>query len=170
MGERGRSILKIDTDKLLSMLNTALAEEWLAYYQYWIGARIMEGPMRGDIEKELQLHANQELNHAVMVADRIDQLGGTPVLSPDEWSSLSHCTYHKPEDPYIEAVLEQNRDGEQCAIETYDKLAKFTNGEDVATYDMAVFILKEELEHEQDIEDWLADIRTIRENYQKAAK
>ncbi len=167
MGERGKSILNLDTDKLLSMLNSALAEEWLAYYQYWIGARVMEGPMRGDIEKELLLHANQELNHAVMVSERIIQLGGTPVLSPDEWSALSHCTYQKPEDPYIEEVLKQNLNGEQCAIETYDRLAKFTSGEDVATYDMAVFILKEELEHEQDIEDWLTDIRSIKENFRK---
>lgn len=62
------------------MLNAALAEEWLAYYQYWIGARVMEGPMRSEVEPELLLHADEELVHAVLVADRIMQLGGTPVL------------------------------------------------------------------------------------------
>ena len=64
MGRRGVEILDIDVNKLIKMLNEALSEEWLAFYQYWIGARIMEGPMRSEIEPELLIHANQELNHA----------------------------------------------------------------------------------------------------------
>ena len=39
-------VLNLDVEKLIEMLNAALCEEWLAYYQYWVGARIMEGPMR----------------------------------------------------------------------------------------------------------------------------
>ena len=85
MGKHGIEILKIDVKELIRMLNGALSEEWLAYYQYWIGARVMEGPMRSEIEPELLVHADQELNHAVMVVERIIQLGGTPVLNPSEW-------------------------------------------------------------------------------------
>jgi len=73
------------------MLNAALAEEWLAYYQYWVGAKVMEGPMRSEIEPELVLHAQQELSHAELVSNRIIQLGGTPVLSPFEWKNLACC-------------------------------------------------------------------------------
>ncbi|MDD4576821.1 MAG: ferritin-like domain-containing protein, partial [Bacteroidales bacterium] len=73
MGEKGIDILKLDVKKLIKMLNEALSEEWLAYYQYWIGARVMEGPMRSEIEPELLLHATQELNHAELVAARIIQ-------------------------------------------------------------------------------------------------
>jgi bacterioferritin len=65
MGKTGIEILGIDGKKLLQMLNEALCEEWLAYYQYWIGSRLIEGPMRSEIEPELQVHADQELNHAV---------------------------------------------------------------------------------------------------------
>jgi hypothetical protein len=32
--------------KLLNLLNKALADEWLAYYQYWIGAKVVKGPMK----------------------------------------------------------------------------------------------------------------------------
>jgi bacterioferritin len=170
MGKQGRDILQLDVDKLLEMLNGALAEEWLAYYQYWIGARVMEGPMRSDIEQELLLHADQELNHAVMVVERIDQLGGTPLLSPADWMKHSSCDYEAPEDPYIEKVLEQNLNGERCAIRRYDELAKFTYGRDHSTYKLATTILEEELEHEHDIEDWLADINRIRENLMKLQK
>lgn len=167
MGKRGQEILGGKTAEIIEKLNQALSEEWLAYYQYWIGARVMEGPMRGDIEKELLIHADQEANHAAMVADRIVQLGGTPVLSPAEWMKLARCEYAAPTDPYIEAVLEQNLNGEQCAIETYNNIAKLSQGKDYATYDMAVFILKEEIEHEQEIEDWLRDIELIKENFKK---
>jgi bacterioferritin len=162
MGRRGVEIIDLNVNELISKLNQALAEEWLAYYQYWIGAKVMEGPMRGDIEKELLVHADQELNHATMVVERITQLNGTPVLTPADWLKLSHCAYGTPEDPYIEKILNQNLDGERCAIETYNNILRFTSGKDFATYDMALFILKEELEHEQEIEDWLTDIEHIK--------
>ena len=70
MGKEAKKIASVDVEKLIGMLNAALAEEWLAYYQYWIGARLMEGPMRSEVEPELLLHATQELNHAVLVVNR----------------------------------------------------------------------------------------------------
>ncbi len=167
MGKRGIEIAGVDTKKLLVMLNGALAEEWLAYYQYWIGARVMEGPMRSEIEPELLVHATQELNHAVMVVGRIIQLGGVPVLTPEDWMKLSSCAYEKPEDPYIEIVLEQNLRGERCAIKRYSDIANFTNGKDHSTHQIAVQILNEELEHEQDIEDWISDILRMKEDLKK---
>lgn len=167
MGKQGSSIIEVDKDGLLTLLNEALAEEWLAYYQYWIGARVMEGPMRSEIEPELLVHANQELNHAVQVVNRIVQLGGTPLLSPQVWMDYSKCEYETPNDPYVEAILNQNLRGEQCAIDRYSKIANFTSGKDHATYQMAVTILNEENEHEQDIEDWLADIQRMREDFKK---
>jgi bacterioferritin len=39
MGQKGREIVKMDVDKLINMLNKALSDEWLAYDQYWIGAK-----------------------------------------------------------------------------------------------------------------------------------
>jgi len=167
MGKQAIDILSIDVKKLLEMLNAALAEEWLAYYQYWIGARLMEGPMRSEIEPELLLHATQELNHAVLVVDRIIQLGGTPVLNPKDWPKFARCEYESPEDPYIEVVLEQNLRGERCAIQRYKEIADFTNGKDHTTHAMATTILNEELEHENDIEDWLTDIQRMKEDFRK---
>ncbi|HSH53198.1 MAG TPA: ferritin-like domain-containing protein [Bacteroidales bacterium] len=167
MGKHGIEILDLDVKKLIQMLNEALAEEWLAYYQYWIGSRVIEGPMRTDIEQELQVHADQELNHAVMVAGRIDQLGGTPLLSPNDWMKYSKCKYLAPEDPYVEKILEQNLDGERCAIKRYKEIADYTHGKDHTTYQMAITILDEELEHEQEIEDWQADIESMKNDFKK---
>jgi bacterioferritin len=167
MGKQGVDIVGVDTKKLLTMLNGALSEEWLAYYQYWIGARVMEGPMRSEVEPELLIHADQELNHAVLVVGRIIQLNGTPVLTPAEWLKLGGCGYETPDNPYIEAILNQNLEGERCAIRRYKQIADFTSGKDHTTYQMATTILNEELEHEQDIEDWLRDIDRMREDLKK---
>ncbi len=167
MGQRGSDIIGVDKEELIQMLNEALSEEWLAYYQYWIGARVMEGPMRVEVEEELLIHADEELAHATLVVDRIDQLGGTPVLTPADWMKLSGCDYETPEDPYIEVILEQNLNGERCAIQRYQDIASFTQGKDHSTYQMAVQIMNDELEHEQEIEDWLGDIEKMKENWKK---
>ena len=168
MGKIGTDILSdIDVKKLIQMLNEALCEEWLAYYQYWIGSRLMEGPMRSEIEPELLIHATQELNHALLVVTRIIQLGGTPVLDPSDWAKFARCSYAAPVDPYVEVVLNQNLKGEQCAIKRYKELADFTNGKDHTTHQMATTILNEEIEHEQDIEEWITDLNRMKEDFRK---
>ncbi len=123
--------------------------------------------MRSEVEPELLLHADQELNHAVLVVNRIIQLGGTPVLDPNEWTRLSRCSYDAPTDPYIEEILKQNLTGERCAIKRYKEIADFTAGKDHTTHQMATTILNEELEHEQDIEDWLTDLERMKEDLRK---
>jgi bacterioferritin len=167
MGTKAINVSGVDVKELLEMLNAALSEEWLAYYQYWIGARLMEGPMRSEVEPELLLHASQELGHAVLVVNRIIQLGGTPVINPKNWTKLARCSYDEPSDPYIEVILNQNLDGERCAIQRYQEIADFTNGKDHATFQMAVTILNEELEHENDIESWLLDLTRMKEEWKK---
>jgi bacterioferritin len=167
MGRKAVEILQIEVPELIDMLNAALSEEWLAYYQYWIGARLMEGPMRSEIEPELLLHATQEFNHATLVVTRIIQLGGIPVLHPQEWFKLSRCGYDAPSDPYVEVILEQNLQGERCAIQRYKEIADFTNGKDHTTHQLATTILNEELEHENDIEEWITDINRMKEDFRK---
>jgi len=167
MGKKGIEIIDLDKNKLIQMLNEALAEEWLAFYQYWIGARLMEGPMRSEIEPELLVHATQELNHATLVVERIIQLGGTPILNPKDWTNFAKCAYEEPNDPYVETILNQNLDGERCAIQRYKDIADYTNSKDHTSHQMATTILNEELEHEQDIEDWITDLERLKDDIKK---
>lgn len=167
MGNKAIEIADLDVTKLIQMLNEALAEEWLAYYQYWVGARVMEGPMRSEVEPELLLHATEELGHAELVANRILQLGGTPLLNPNQWSQYSKCPYEEPTDPYIVEILKQNLAGERCAIQRYQDIAEFTHGKDMSTHQMAIGILNDELEHEHDIQDFLADLERLRQDILK---
>lgn len=65
---------KLDVESLISQLNAALSEEWLAYYQYWVGALVVEGAMRADVQGEFEEHAEEERRHAQLLADRIIEL------------------------------------------------------------------------------------------------
>ena len=94
-------------------------------------------------------------------------MGGTPLLNPDQWTNFAKCDYEEPGDLYIEAILEQNLKGERCAIERYQSLAAFTDGKDYATYQMAITILNDEIEHEHDIEDWITDIERMKDDLRK---
>lgn len=158
MGTRGREIIGMDLDLLIDMLNRAYASEWLAYYQYWLGAKVIKGPMKDAVASELNLHATEELNHAVMLAGRILQLGGTPVGHPTGWLQLSPCPYDEPVDPYVAVLLDQNIAGEQCAISTYKALMDATKDKDMVTYNIALTILEQEVEHEEDLQSLKEDL------------
>jgi bacterioferritin len=161
MAQKGREIVKMNVDELINLLNKALADEWLAYYQYWIGAKVVKGPMKDAVIAELDLHATEELAHAVLLTTRIIQLGGTPVLSPEEWMKITNCGYDAPEDPYVEKVLEQNIKGEQCAIKTYNNLLGLTREGDPVSYNMILGILSQEVEHEEDLDALREDLELM---------
>ena len=163
MGTKGREIVKMDVDELIELLNKALADEWLAYYQYWIGAKVAVGPMRGQVMMELEEHATEELGHAVLLVDRIVQLGGDPLITPQQWYEMTNCGYESPEDPYVEILLDQNIHGEQCAIKTYQELADITRDKDPVTYELAVQIMTDEIVHEEDLQALVDDIGLMKE-------
>jgi bacterioferritin len=161
MAQKGREIVKMNVDELIELLNKALADEWLAYYQYWIGAKVVKGPMKDAVIAELTIHATEELAHAELISTRIIQLGGTPVLSPDQWMQITNCGYDTPSDPYVEKVLEQNIKGEQCAIKTYNNMLDITREADPVTYNMIIGILAQEVEHEEDLDALREDLELM---------
>ncbi|MBN2496415.1 MAG: ferritin [Deltaproteobacteria bacterium] len=161
MGTVGRQIVGKHAEKVVELLNKAYSDEWLAYYQYWVGAKLVVGPMKDAVAAELVEHANEELLHADMVAMRILQLKGTPVRKPEDWYKHSNCGYEDPSDPYVQMILEQNIKGEQCAIKTYDALMKKCKDVDPVTYNLALKILEDEVEHEEDLQGLLEDLQEM---------
>ena len=158
MGEAYVAMIKLDVKKLIEELNKALADEWLAYYQYWVGAKVVEGKMAPAVQAELMEHANEELKHAEMLTDRIMQLGGVPILKPEDWYKMTNCGFSEPKDFSSEAILKQNIEGERCAIGIYHKLLEMTKDKDILTYHMLMEIYKDEVEHEDDLEKILNDL------------
>ncbi len=166
MGTKGIQILEtlgVDVKDLIDSLNKALADEWLAYYQYWVGAKVIKGPMKEEAAAELIQHAADELRHADMVASRIIQLGGTPILSPEEWYKVSNCGYDAPIDPFVKRILEQNIKGEQCAIQTYNTILNKVKDKDPVTYNIILQIMTDEIEHEDDLQAVLEDIELLQQ-------
>jgi bacterioferritin len=161
MGTRAREIIGMDVDNLLKLLRAAFSDEWLAYFQYWVGAKIVKGPMKDAVIAELMQHAADELRHADMVALRIVEIGGVPVTKPEDWYKETNCGYEAPDDPYVEAILKQNIKGEQCAINTYSNLLKTTRDADPVTYNMVVQILQDEVSHEEDLQNLEEDIQLM---------
>ncbi|TFG34866.1 ferritin [Candidatus Thorarchaeota archaeon] len=162
MGKRGREIVIIDVDELIQHLSKAYADEWLAYYQYWVGAKIAVGPMRGLVAGELMEHALEELKHANMLTERIIQLGGEPLLTPDDWGRHTNCGYLVPSDPSVKALLEQNIEGERCAIDVYNKLLEMAKDKDPITYNIILEILEDEVEHEEDLQAIQEDMKAAK--------
>jgi len=161
MGTLGQKIVGSDVKDIVGLLNKAYCDEWLAYYQYWIGSKVVKGPNKEAVIAELTLHATEELNHATLLTTRIIQLGGTPVTKPQDWYKLTNCGYEAPDDPFIVKVLEQNIKGEQCAIKTYNSLMKKTKDKDPVTYNILLTILTQEVEHEEDLQALLEDVEII---------
>lgn len=159
MAKRGNSIIKgLEIDEIIKVLNKAYADEWLAYYQYFIEAKVIKGIMKDAAIAELNQHANDELRHANMVADRILQLGGTPLLNPKEWFTHTNCGYEEPTNFDVVSILNDSIKGEQCAISTYSQLADMTRDKDIVTYDLVSEILADEVEHEEDLQALYDDI------------
>lgn len=164
MGTKGREIIEslgIKISELVTLLNKAFADEWLAYYQYWLGAKVAAGIPREAVVAELIQHSTDELRHAGMLADRIIKLGGTPLMEPKEWYDFTNCGYDKPDNPDLRILLDQNIKGEQCAISVYKKIMDYTKDKDSVTYDMALQIMTDEIEHEEDLEAIKEDIKLM---------
>jgi bacterioferritin len=164
MGKKGTEIVAkggIDVKELIKKLNKAYADEWLAYIQYWTGAQVIEGKMRPDIQKEFMEHAGEELAHAQKLADRIIQLGASPILDPKDFFKQTNCGYITPSNFDSKELLKQNIAGERCAIAVYNDILEFVRkGKDAITFHIIRGILEDEVEHEQDLEDLQTDVLT----------
>ncbi len=159
MAKRGNSIVKgIKVKEIIQLLNKAYADEWLAYYQYFIEAKVIKGLMKDAAITELNEHAADELRHVDIIANRILQLGGVPLLNPEDWFKKSNCGYDAPMNFDVVSILQDAIKGEQCAISTYSSLSNLTRGKDIVTYDIVNEILADKVEHEEDLQSLHDDI------------
>jgi len=154
--------MKTDTTSkkdLVTMLNKALADEWLAYYQYWIGAKVVKGPLAEKIVSELMEHAKEEYDHAGMLAKRIIELGGTPLLHPKDWFVQATCGFLTPNNPESKVILDQNIQGEVCAVNAYKEIIAITPQEDTVTHEMLAKILADEEKHIKDLNELVDEVK-----------
>jgi bacterioferritin len=72
----------ITRKKMIRLLNEDLAREYQAVIAYVVYSQTIKGAAYGHIARELEKHAAEELQHAILIAKQIDYLNGTPVVTP----------------------------------------------------------------------------------------
>jgi len=159
------------TTKLLRLLNHAYSEEWIAYYQYWTDSKSLKGKTEKIVIYELEEHAADELRHAEMLASKIIELDGKPALKPHEWYPLINPEekYLKaikenkiPANPTTQKILQFHIKAEAQAIKDYTEISDFTKEKDKKTYEISQSILKDEIEHKEDLEKTLAEVTALK--------
>ena len=72
----------ISREQLIELLNEDLAREYQAIIAYVVYSQVLKGAQYMNIADELEMHAEQELQHALIIAKQIDYLGGMPTVTP----------------------------------------------------------------------------------------
>jgi len=72
----------VTRERLIELLNEDLSREYQAIIAYVNYSQVLKGPEYMAIAKELEVHASEELAHALIIAKQIDYLGGMPSVTP----------------------------------------------------------------------------------------
>jgi len=134
--------MKITLKKLLSELNKDLEWEYAAAIQYVQHAATINGAQFDSIQKELLIHAQEEMQHAVMLAEQIDFLGGVPTVDVEKREVSADSL----------KMLKQDLVGEENAIARYKE--RIGQAEELKEYGLRRVledILIQEEEHKRDI-------------------
>jgi bacterioferritin len=147
---------KADVDRVIEVLNTALATELvcvLRYRQHHFAAKGLEAEA---VAAEFMVHATEEQGHADQLAERISQLGGTPDLNPDTLSSRSHSEYTTAAS--LVDMIKENLIAERIAIASYTEIINWIGDGDPTTRRLFEEILGVEEEHADDMLNFLEKI------------
>ena len=73
---------EISRERLAELLNEDLSREYQAIISYVVYSQVLKGAEYMDIADQLEIHAKQELDHALMISRQIDYLGKMPAVTP----------------------------------------------------------------------------------------
>lgn len=134
--------MEITLEKLLEALNKDLEWEYAAAIRYTHHAAVITGAQYESIQKELLLHAQEEMEHARMLAEQIDYLGGTPTVDVEKREVSSDA----------QEMLRQDLRAEQHAIDRYkERIAQAESLREYGLRRVLEDILIQEEEHKRDL-------------------
>ena len=148
----------VNVEELVQLLVRNAAAELTTFYYYTI-LRVnligLEGEGLKDITEDARI---EDRNHFEALVPRIYELGGKLPDDMKEFHDLSACPPASlPKDPGdVKAILAVLLKAEQCAVRGYTHVCNVTAGKDHRTYDLALAILNEEIEHEAWFAEFLA--------------
>jgi bacterioferritin len=142
-----------DVARTIDILQSVLATEIVCWLRYSQHAVVATGLSSESVKAEFAEHAGDEQGHAMMVAERINQLGGEPDFNPDSLTKKSASEYQTGAD--LVAMIRENLIAERIAVDHYRELIRFFGEDDPTTRVMIEGILKVEEEHASDMLDLL---------------
>ena len=156
MGKVAREMVEkagVDVEKLLDMLVKNAAAELTTFYYYTILRCNLIG-LEGEGIKEIE-----DRNHFEALVPRIYELGGKLPDDMKAFHDISACPPASlPKDPTdVKAMLTVLVNAERCAVRGYTEICHMTAGKDHRTYDLALAILNEEIEHESWFSEFLGE-------------
>lgn len=144
---------KGDAEKTIEILQSVLATEIVCVLRYTMHAITATGLSSEAIKAEFAEHAKEEQAHMMVVAERIDQLGGTPNFNPEGLATRSASQYAGGES--LIDMIRENLIAERIAVDHYRELIRYFGDDDPATRVMLQGILIVEEEHATDMLDLL---------------
>lgn len=134
--------MDITREKLIAELNKDLEWEYAAAIQYIQHATVITGPQYESFLKELALHAQEEMQHALMLSAQIDFLGGIPTINVEKRETSTSA----------EEMLRQDLKGEDNAISRYkERIAQAEALREYGLRRVIEDILLQEEEHKRDL-------------------
>jgi bacterioferritin len=143
-----------DVKQTVDILQSVLATEIVCVLRYTMNAIAAAGLSSESVKSEFDEHAAEEQQHMRQVAERINQLGGTPNFNPEGLASRSASQY-SGETELLE-MIKENLIAERIACEHYRELIRYFADKDPTTRTMMESILAKEEEHANDMLDLLA--------------
>jgi bacterioferritin len=138
----------------IDILQSVLATEIVCVLRYTMNAIAATGIASQSVKSEFEEHAAEEQDHMKQVAERINQLGGTPNFNPEGLATRSASQYS--EGSNLVEMIRENLIAERIACDHYTELVRFFGDKDPATRTMMERILEKEEEHASDMLDLLA--------------
>ena len=142
-----------DVQQTIDILQAVLATEIVCVLRYTMNAVAATGISSDGVKEEFDQHANEEREHMRKVAERINQLGGSPNFNPEGLLSRSASQY--VEGANLVEMIKENLVAERIACEHYRELIRYFADEDPTTRVMMEAILTNEEEHANDMHDLL---------------
>ncbi len=147
-----------DLKRVIEVLNEVLATEIVCVLRYKRHFYMAEGINSTPVAAEFLQHANEEQQHADMVAQRIVQLQGEPDFNPATLISRSHAEY--AEGNSLIDMIEEDLVAERVAISSYQEIIRWLGSNDPTTRRMIEDILGMEEEHADDLLTLLKEIKS----------
>jgi bacterioferritin len=152
-----------DPQQVIDELNRLRATEVTSYLQYKQHAYMAVSLFAPGLKDDFETHATLELQHADLLAQRIQQLGGVPIYSPVDIAAQAASVGVRPEQgPTLREMIIENLMLERQQVAAYTTLVRAIGEQDPTTRRLLLEILADTERHASELADYLKSTTEVR--------